>query len=240
MVEKVGYECPVCGKVLSTKSGLVGHRMFSHPEPVEQPSGSPEEVLLEVLGGVKEALDRMDGRVKDWGSQLVGLEAKIVDASGRLDGFQGSFIERLTAAQAAHQAAEHRADAAAARHSIPTVAEAALMAASCAECAERLGLIVDDGAAARGWSNPGPEAAAEAAAELAAELPSRRWLIVRPGPAGGFKWRNRGDNCPGLPADRSKVEGYCKVTSDAAEVEKFRVKSGIEVIELEAVEESVS
>lgn len=236
MVEKVGYECDVCGKVLATKAGLVGHKMFSHPEPKEAPGGSPEEVLLEVLGGVKEALDRMDGRVKDWGSQLVGLEAKIATASSRLDGFQGSFMERLQVAQVAQQAAEARAAEAASRHLIPTVDEAKLTAASCAECAERLGQLIDGGAAARGWSNTGLEAAASVALAAAAEaeLPTR-WLIVCPGYVAGFKWADKFERFPGVP-DSIECEGYCKVVEDAAEAEKFRGKSGIEVIELPPVE----
>jgi len=211
-----GYECDVCGKLLSTKSGLVGHKMFAHPEPVERPGGSPEEALVELLSCVKESLDKMDVRVKEWGNQIEGLVAQLAATDSRMDGFQGSFMERLQVAQEAQQTAERRFDEVGARHSIPTVAEAKLMAADCAECAERLGLLVDDGAAARGWSNPGPEAAAEAATEL----PPKRWLIMQPGGGHrGFKW------------DDGR-EMYCKVTDDESEVEQARGRKGWQVEEI--------
>jgi len=195
--------------------------MFAHPEPKEPPGGTPEEALLEVLGGVKEALDRMDGRAKDWGSQLVGLEVKIADASSRLDGFQVSFLERLQVAQVAQQVAETRAAEAASRHSIPTVDEAKLMVANCAECAERLGLLIDDGAAARGWSYPGPEAAAEATAEAALEEELRlAWLVMAPGGGHhGFRW----------DAERSL---YCLLVGDEGVADEWRKKKGIDVKEL--------
>ncbi|MBA7630164.1 hypothetical protein ES703_37678 [subsurface metagenome] len=244
MVEKVGHECDVCGKILSTRSGLVGHKMFAHPEPVERPSGSPEEVLVELLGCVKEALDRMDGRVKDWGSQLVGLEAKIADASGRLDSFQGGFMERLQVAQAAQQAAEDRAahaEAEARKHPKPErdLLEVWLNCDACVpllrDFSTQLGhelMELGEPALAKHVEEfKAKQAEAEAAVEAAAKLPPQRWLIVRPGYSGGFKWKYRWDSFPGV-SDSIKCEGYCKVIEDEADLEKFRGERGVEVIGL--------
>ena len=91
------------------------------------------------------------------------------------------------------------------------------------------------------------KALAKAANEVGLELRERsealgkRWLIIRPGGGGrGFTWKNLNESFPGVPDSVSaKVECYCKVSEDASEVEKFRGKSGCEVIELEPVEELV-
>lgn len=79
-----GFVCNICGKHLKTAAGLAGHKMLAHPAAKAAASVSPEEGLIELLGAVKEANDRLDSEVK-------GFQAQLGVLTQRLDGFQSSF-----------------------------------------------------------------------------------------------------------------------------------------------------
>jgi len=222
------YSCEICGKQLKSAAGLSGHKQIAHAA-IAKPNVPDDHVLAEA---VESALDNMGELRELLDSQLpkivVELKANWEAVSVKLDGFQRSLNPPNG-------------------HDAPSLA---LISAweSCSSCGPKW--IELKGVLKQRWHEEELAAVQALAKHSGDETPERsdqveavqsqRWLIVLPGPKSGFKWMDRGDNCPGLPAGNSKVEGYCRVVEDEAEVEKFRGKSGIEVIELGPVEAPVS
>ena len=210
--------CEICGKGLKSAAGLAGHKQIAHAA-IARPDVPDEHVLaeavesaLDIMGELRELLDRQLPQI------VVGLNANWDAVGAKLDSFQRS----LTPPDG---------------HNPPSLALIGSWE-DCPGCAPKWvelkevlwqRLHEEKLAEARALAEHSEEGNPERSEQ--AELLSQRWLIVLPSSKGGFRWKGRKDGFPGLPAS-IQCEGYIKVSEDRVEIEKYRGKRGVEILEL--------
>jgi len=229
------YECEICGEKFKSAQGLSGHKRLSHAE-IAKPNQPDEHLLSATLVSTLDSL----GEHREL---IANLQANMAAIDTRLDGFKSSLVRPPDQPSVALIKHWQECPDCSPVYADRRFALVGLMVADLSDSERESlwqGLRDESLAAAQALAEHSEDETPERSDQVEAVQP-QRWLIVRPGYAGGFKWMDRGDSLPGLTAGNSKVEGYIKVSEDEAEVEKFRGKPGVRVIELEAeVEESVS
>ncbi|MBA7657269.1 hypothetical protein ES703_65204 [subsurface metagenome] len=213
--------CEICGRKFKSASGLSGHRQLSH-SAIAKPNTPDEHVLAEALESTLDSL----GEHREL---IATLQLNMAAIDTRLDSFQRS----LTPPDG---------------HNPPSLA---LISAweSCPDCGpkwielkEVLWQRLHDEklAALKALAEHSEDENPEHSEQVDVAQP-QRWLIVLPykvqlglspsdlGYKCGFEWSDKRNSLPGLP---DGIKGYCKVTSDKAEVEKYSGEPDVQVIEL--------
>ncbi|MBA7666422.1 hypothetical protein ES703_74503 [subsurface metagenome] len=214
-------ECPICGLQFKSPQGLAGHKRLVHGD-VAKPNAPDEHVLAAALVSVLDGLGEHQ-------ALLAGMQANLGAIETRLESFQRS----LTPPDG---------------HNPPSL-ELIKVWEACSSCAEKWAELKEvlgqrwheeNLAALKALAELSGEAEAEHS-EQVEEAQPQRWLIVLPykvqlglgssdlGYKCGFEWSDKRNSLPGLP---DGIKGYCKVTSDKAEVEKYSGEPDVEVIEL--------
>lgn len=230
--------CEICGRKFKSASGLSGHKQLSH-SLVAKPDTPDDHVLAEALESTIDLMGEHKAILED-------LQANMLSVAGRLDGFQRSLTPpdgHNSPSLALISAWEECSACAPKWNELKEVlwqrfheekkAEAKVLAAHEDQVSERSEEVEVPNSYREAVDEHSEEAVAENSGQVEEAQP-KRFLVVAGGYKKGFTWHDKQDNCPGLPADK-KIEGYVRVCEDPDEVEVFRGKKDIEVIELDGL-----